>query len=242
MVAFKTEKFEGPLGILLQLIEAEKMDITEIALARIADQFLAYLEQAVDIDSDELADFLVIAAKLLYIKSKALLPYLVIEEEEKGAFDLERQLKMYKEFIDASQKIKGIIANGRPLFTPAMPSKNRSALNPGFYPPAKLTGDILAECFPKIIAKLKPVVKKLEERFLEPKISIEERIDSIRLLVKNRARVNFSQLLKSFKTRTELIVNFLAVLELAKQREIFFEQDELFGEINLVQEENIINT
>jgi len=242
MVDFKIEKFEGPLGILLQLIEAEKMDITEIAFARIADQYLAYLEQAENIDSEELAEFLLIAAKLLYIKSKALLPYLVIEEEEKGAFDLERQLKMYKEFVDASEKIKDLIAIGKPLFAPAMPSKNRSALNPGFYPPAKLTGDLLADCFARVIAKLKPVVKKLEEKFLEPKISIEERIESIRLLVKNRARVNFSQLLKNFKTRTELIVNFLAVLELAKQREIFFEQDELFGEINLVQEEKIINT
>ena len=122
-----------------------------------------------------------------------------------------------------------------------MPSKNRSALNPGFYPPAKVTAEVLADCFPRIIAKLKPVVKKLEEKFLEPKISIDERIDSIRSLVKNRMRVNFSELLKSFKTRTELIVNFLAVLELAKQREIFFEQDELFGEINLVQEEKNIN-
>ena len=242
MVDFKTEQFEGPLGILLQLIEAEKMDITEIALARIADQFLSYIEQADNIDSEELADFLVIAAKLLYIKSKALLPYLVMEEEEAGAFDLERQLKMYKEFIDASEKLKVFIANGKPLFTPAMPSKNRSALNPGFYPPMKITVETLADCFPRIIAKLKPVVKKLEEKFLEPKISIDERIASIRSLVKNRMRVNFSELLKSFKTRTELIVNFLAVLELAKQREIFFEQDELFGEINLVQEEKIINS
>ena len=241
MVDFKTEKFEGPLGILLQLIEAEKMDITEIALARIADQFLSYIEQAENIDSEELADFLMIAAKLLYIKSKALLPYLVIEEEEAGAFDLERQLKMYKEFIDASEKLKVFIANGQPLFTPAMPNKNRSALNPGFYPPAKINAEILADCFPRIIAKLKPVVKKLEEKFLEPKISIDERIESIRSLVKNRMRVNFSELLKSFKTRTELIVNFLAVLELAKQREIFFEQAELFGEINLVQEEKNIN-
>lgn len=241
MVDFKTEKFEGPLGILLQLIEAEKMDITEIALARIADQFLSYIEEAENIDSEELADFLMIAAKLLYIKSKALLPYLVIEEEETGAFDLERQLKMYKEFVDASEKLKVFISNGQPLFTPAMPSKNRSALNPGFYPPAKVTAEVLADCFPRIIAKLKPVVKKLEEKFLEPKISIDERIDSIRSLVKNRMRVNFSELLKSFKTRTELIVNFLAVLELAKQREIFFEQDELFGEINLVQEEKNIN-
>lgn len=241
MVDFKTEQFEGPLGILLQLIEAEKMDITEIALARIADQFLSYIEQSEHIDSEELADFLMIAARLLYIKSKALLPYLVMEEEELGVLDLEKQLRMYKSFIDASEKLKNIIANASSLFTPLMPSKNRSALNPGFYPPAKLTSAILADCFPRIIARLKPVAEKLEEKYLEPKISIDERIISIRALVKDRLRVNFSQLLKSFKTKTELIVNFLAVLELAKQREIFFEQDELFGEINLVQEEKIIN-
>lgn len=239
MVEFKVEKFEGPLGILLQLIEAEKMDITEIALANIADQYLVYLERAENIDSEELADFLLIAAKLLYIKSKALLPYLVVEEEDQGVADLERQLRMYKEFIDASEKIKALIASGNHLFTSALPAKNRSALNPGFYPPMKLDVSAMQEVFSRVITKLKPIIKKLEEKSLEPKISIEERIDSIRLMVKNQLRLNFSKLLRGFSTRTELIVNFLAVLELAKQREVFFEQDELFGEIHLVQQETI---
>lgn len=76
MIEFTTEKFSGPLGLLLQLIEGEKLDITEINLAKIADQYVSYLRTLSDTDAEEMADFLVIAAKLLFIKSKALLPYL----------------------------------------------------------------------------------------------------------------------------------------------------------------------
>jgi len=93
------EQFSGPFGLLLSLIESEKMDITEISLAKIADEYVTYIRGAQDIDPEELADFLVVAAKLLFIKSKALLPYLYSGEEDEEIDDLERQLKMYKEFI-----------------------------------------------------------------------------------------------------------------------------------------------
>src|SRR5574344_1562914 len=109
MMELKLEKFEGPLGILLKLIEQEELDITEIALASIADEFLAYVETSENIGPEEMADFLVMAARLLYIKSKALLPYLVSAEEEEEITELENQLKMYKEFVDASSKIAQLV-------------------------------------------------------------------------------------------------------------------------------------
>jgi segregation and condensation protein A len=98
------------LGLLLSLIDGEEMDITEINLAKIADDYVNRIRLAENIDPNELADFLVVAAKLLFIKSKALLPYLYTKEDEEEVSDLERQLRMYKEFALASEKIKDMIA------------------------------------------------------------------------------------------------------------------------------------
>ena len=95
----KIDKFQGPLGLLLQLIEKEELDITEVSLAKISDQYIDSIKNTKNIDPGETADFLVIAAKLLFIKSKALLPYLYPEEENEEIEELESQLRMYKEFL-----------------------------------------------------------------------------------------------------------------------------------------------
>ena len=97
MYEIKTEQFQGPLDLLLSLIESQKLDISQIALAQVTDQYLTYLDQAQDIGATELADFLVVAAKLMYMKSKLLLPSLVDEELEEGP-DLETQLREYQKF------------------------------------------------------------------------------------------------------------------------------------------------
>ncbi len=235
MMEFTTAKFSGPLGLLLSLIESEQMDITEINLAKIADEYVAYVREAKNIGPEELADFLVVAAKLLFIKSKALLPYLFTDEEEEEGDDLEKQLRMYKEFIEASGRIKDIIAQERFLFLPPIIKSRRvqSSL-PTFSPPAKLTIEILAEQFQKIIADLaKRQEKKLPEKRLEPKMNIDEKISLIRKMLLDKIRINFSKLLKTAVNKTEMIVSFLAVLELAKQKELIFEQDELFSEIHI---------
>lgn len=240
MMDFTTEKFSGPLGLLLSLIESEEMDITEIALAKIADQYVNYIRSATDIDPEELADFLVVAAKLLFIKSKALLPYLYSAEEEEEIDDLEKQLRMYKEFVKASLQVKAQIAKRSFLFLPPLIKNRRGQFNlPVFSPPAKLTPALLQEQFLKIIAALeKQREAKLPEERLEPKINIEEKISLIKKLLLDKLRVNFSKLLASAATKTEVIVSFLAVLELAKQKELSFEQEELFSEIYLDQFKN----
>jgi len=235
MMEFTTGKFSGPLGLLLSLIESEEMDITEIALAKIADEYVNYIRQATNIDPEELADFLVIAAKLLFIKSKALLPYLYTAEEEEEINDLERQLRMYKEFVAASEKIKVLAETKNFLFLPPLIKNRRAQFNlPVFTPPLKVTVLILSELFSKVLAALaQQQEEKLPERILEPKVSIEDRISLIKQMLLDKIRVNFSKLLAAAKTKTEVIVSFLAVLELAKQKELFFEQEELFSEIHL---------
>ena len=104
MYKVKLEKFEGPLDLLLQLIESADLDITEISLSQVADQFMRYLIEVENKNPDELADFLVAASRLLLIKSRILLPNLHIEDEGE-AMELEIQLKIYKEYYEANLAI-----------------------------------------------------------------------------------------------------------------------------------------
>ena len=240
MVDVTTEKFSGPLGLLLSLIESEEMDITEIALAKIADEYVAYIRSAANIDPEEMADFLVIAAKLLFIKSKALLPYLYTKEDEEEVNDLERQLRMYKEFITASEKIREALAAKRFQFLPPLIKNRRQQFNlPVFTAPLKVNPGVLREVLNNLLKALaKKIEEKLPEERLEPKINIEDRIASIKQMLFEKVKVNFSKLLAASQTKTELIVNFLAVLELAKQKELNFEQDELFSEIHITRFEH----
>jgi segregation and condensation protein A len=237
MIDFRTDKFQGPLGLLLQLIESEQMDITEIALATIADQYVSYVETAENIDPEEIADFLVIAARLLYIKSKALLPYLQTEVEEDDLGDLERQLRMYKEFIEASLKVADLIGRGQMMFAPSFNKSGRRGEQPDiiFSPPLKLQATDLETTWRQLLARLKKIEKPLPEERLEIKISIDERISHIRALLADQLSLSFQRFLEKAQSRVEVIVNILAVLELAKQRELIFEQEELFSEIRVLK-------
>lgn len=237
MMDFTTEKFSGPLGLLLSLIESEEMDITEIALAKIADEYVAYIRSANDIDPDEMADFLVVAAKLLFIKSKALLPYLYTKEDEEEVNDLEKQLRMYKEFVLASANIKEALSQKRFAFLPPLLKNRRQQFNvPVFTAPTKINPEVLRQVLESLLTSLeKQIEEKLPETRLEPKINIEDRIASIKEMLFAKMRINFSKLLSESQTKTELIVNFLAVLELAKQKELNFEQAELFSEIHITR-------
>jgi segregation and condensation protein A len=241
MLEVTTEKFQGPLGVMLRLIEQEELDITEIALAKIADSYLAYIQESDTISPEEMADFLVMAARLLYIKSKALLPYLVSEEEDEEVVELQNQLRMYQEFVAASQKVAALAGAKRFLFSPPLAAKNFRRLKrekPKFFPPKGVTAALLHDRCAELVARLQKQAARLEERRLIPKISIDEQIVYIRQILTEKVRFSFSKFLKAAKNKTEVIVNFLAVLELAKQKELIFEQDSLFSEINVVRRDD----
>ena len=150
MVNFELEKFSGPLDLLLQLIEQEKLDISQIALAKVTDQYLAYLDDSSDLPATELADFLVVATKLLVIKSKILLPKMA-DEEEDSAEQLEAQLKMYKEYLEASKKVEALIGLRHYAFT-----RERLPIDfrPKFSPPPNLKLSDLGAMFEDIIKKI----------------------------------------------------------------------------------------
>lgn len=232
----KLEKFEGPLSLLLKLIEKEEMDITEISLSKIADQYIEYIQKADDINPEEMADFLVVAARLLLIKSKALLPFLCQEEKEEIE-EFEEQLRMYKEFLEASKGIEKIIGKKKFMFAREF---NRKALlsNAEFFsPPKEITPSILFAVFQDVLGRLIPP-EKMEEEKLDHKLSIEDKIKSIKDLLISRIKFSFSRLFSKSKNKTEIIVSFLAMLELEKQRELMIFQENLFEEIIITKIKN----
>ncbi len=297
MYNIKLEKFEGSLDLLLQLIEREEMDISEISLANIADEFIEYIatsqkskacpelaervksqklgregreeeEVKIGVDANELSDFLVIAAKLLYIKSRYLMPFLEYDDEDEEVGDLENRLKIYKEFLDASKKIEELYGDGRIAYvrernladlinttlTPvcalpaqiggrplkggtgvlgeaqnfAFPQKQKSCY---FFPPKKLEKEDLKNSFEELIGSLRtPFV--LDQENMEKTITVQEKIEQIRLLILKKANLNFTKMIYK-ADKKDIIVSFLSILELVKEQFIIVEQDGYFSEIRI---------
>jgi segregation and condensation protein A len=228
----KLEKFEGPLGLLLKIIEKEELDITEISLAKIADEYLSYIRGVAEISAEEMADFLVVAAKLLLIKSRALLPYMYPEAEQE-VDDLQAQLKIYKEFVDAAKTVEGLISLKKFTFVREFDRKAIARDLKAFYPPASVNQEALRDSFANFLEKIRPQEKLVEEVW-ERKVSIEERIAHIQSVIANGGRVLFSRIMLDSADRTEIVVSFLAMLELAKQRCVAIEQGDLFEEITII--------
>jgi len=231
LMNFKIDKFEGPLGLLLQLIEKEEMDITEISLAKIADQYIEYIRNSEHLKPEEMADFLVVAAKLLLIKSRALLPFLKGEAEAEIQ-EFEDQLRMYKEFLAATEKIEAIIGEKRFSFAREFDRRAILASAHLFSPPKRLTAAVLGEVFNEIIKNIQPL-ELLEEQSLEQAINIEDKILAIQQILLEKIKVSFNHILAGAKNKTEIIVSFLALLELIKQRGVIVMQGDLFGEIEI---------
>lgn len=223
------EQFEGPMDLLLDLISKEKMDITNISLAQITDQYLDYLEKKEDINLVNLADFLTVAAKLILIKSKALLPLLDLSnEEEEEIFDLEKQLAEYRKFKIVAQQLETIYNDKRQSFS----RDNFLEVEVRFSPPKGIGPSELASIYEDILGQI-PVLEKLEEEKVARIISLKERIDSLKKMLTLKAEFNFSELIKKGEDKVEIIVSFLAVLEMVKRRIVIVEQDEMFYEIKL---------
>lgn len=221
----KLEKFEGPLDLLLQLVDQEKLSITEIALAKVTEQFFSYLDKLEKNRPEELADFLVVAARLIYLKSHSLLQYAYPEEEDNGP-GLADQLKLYKQYVEASKVVNGLweankIAYGR--IEP--PVKNKE-----FVLPANATTNNLYDSMLSLLKRLKPL-EPLPKVAIDHSISIKQKIDSIRNLLKNGKEFSFKNLLSSAQNKTEVIVSFLAILELVKQQSIRFKQVNAFEDL-----------
>jgi len=219
------EKFSGPLDLLLQLIEEQELDITEVSLAEVAESYLKLINEK-PVPPEELADFLVIATRLLYIKSRAILPEVVMEEEEGG--DLAAQLKMYREFVEASKYLDELVKKKTVSFARNKPIIKRAE----FAPPTKLKVGAIEQTLQALIKRLEPFLS-LQRASVERIISVQERIRNIHDAVLNRAKLSFSQITGSKASKVELITSFLAILELVKQRIVSVSQQNMFEDINI---------
>lgn len=223
----KQEKFEGPLAMLLELIEKEKLAIAEISLARVADDFLAYVRGLVSPDPEELAEFLVVAAHLMLIKSRALLPALVFSEEEEASLDdLEQRLAILQAIRGASKELRIIEQNGLRIAS----REAYLGLAPIFYPPPLFRAEVLADVF-SAVAALVPMPEKLAEEKMKRIVSLEEKISHIRGILQDIVERTFSEIVAGAKGKVDIVVSFLALLELARQKFVDLKQDAHFAEI-----------
>ncbi|MSR85107.1 hypothetical protein EXS71_01555 [Candidatus Uhrbacteria bacterium] len=228
--AVHIEQFEGPLDLLLQLIESQKLDITSVSLMQVTEPFVAHVrEKKGQIPPEELADFLVIAAKLIYLKSRALLPSLTDPSLEEGP-DLETQLKMYKKFVDAAHRLGEMVIAGQSSY-----GRVRRPVREyfgEFVPPRGVTSEVLHDLYERVIRRLEPVMK-LPQAAIERVITLEEKIEQLTQRIRDGLRTSFHKFLAESGDRKEIAVAFLALLELVKQRIIKVEQKNLFEEIHL---------
>ena len=235
MYKVKLEQFQGPLDLLLQLTEEKKLDITEISLAKVTDQYLTYLKNSEVISLDDLADFLIIASRLILIKSRMLLPTLELsKEEEQDIETLKRQLEEYKKFKNLAKKLEEIakdknIAYSREKYFSSFIKKR--GFKPVFYPPKNLGLEDLKGAFEKIMKEVALLEKKLPEKSLQLKISIEEKIKKIQKELLVKTQIVFQNIGKKNDSRIDIIINFLALLELIKQSLVRVKQNKAFEEI-----------
>ncbi|HBU07134.1 MAG TPA: hypothetical protein DEB09_03550 [Candidatus Magasanikbacteria bacterium] len=223
--SFKLEQFEGPLDLLLGLIDDEKLNISELALSQVTEQYLRHLDKIEEKKPEDLADFLVVATKLLFLKSRLLLPQFGVEEDEGPS--LEEQLRLYKAFVEASKKLNKswLDSSIRSVFRVEPPKKPS-----GFLPPSNFSFESLKESINKLLYRLTPP-KPLPRTHIDKSITIKEKIDQIRNLLKKGQSASFSQILNDSKNKTEVIVVFLALLELVKQKTVVLNQGDNFSDI-----------
>jgi len=231
MHQIQLEQFEGPLDLLLKLIEKNKLQITEISLAKVTDQYLSYIEEGENIASTEVADFLLIASKLIYLKSKYLLPDLDLEEEE-DLGSLEKQLKIYRQYYEASKVVDKKFSDLNSI-SYARVNSYKLPIEEGFSPPLGLKLSIMSEVFASVLAKIEGVVN-LPKMIIARAVSIGEKIRDLQEIIKIKAKISFNEMFRK-KDKIETVVNFLAMLELIKRREIEVEQDSLFSDLSILR-------
>jgi segregation and condensation protein A len=231
MFKVQLEKFEGPLDLLLKLIEEQKLDITRLNLAKVADDYLEYIRANEGISLENLAEFVNIASRIILIKSQSLLPSLEITaEEEKEIVDLENQLREYQKFKIAGEKIGGMLKKKHFSFSRDYLLGVAATYNP----PKNVNIFDLKKAFLKVVSEI-VLPEKLPEESVREIITLEDKIEELKNSLQKRVETSFRELSSSAKDKVEIIVAFLAMLEMVKQRIIDVEQNELFEDIKIAK-------
>ena len=231
----KFEVFEGPLDLLLYLIRKEEVDIYDVNLTQLATQFIEYIELMRMLDLDIAGEFLVMASTLMYIKSRELLPVeqqVTAEDEDDGEdprWELIRQLVEYKKFKDAAAQLQVMEARQENVY-PRLPVKPAFEQTESFARPNVSIFDL--------INAVNTVLKRVNRRedlrdIFEDKWSVSEKIEELRQALMERGALRFSELFARAESRFEVVVTFLALLELIRLKQLVATQSEAFGDIEI---------
>jgi len=226
--AVHTPIYEGPLDLLLQLIENAKLDITLLSLSLVTDQYLEYIKKLQVLEIDDVTEFLVVAAKLIQIKSEYLLPKPQVhpEESEFDGYELAQQLIIYKKFKESAFFLQNREeSNLRTYLRVAAPLGLRTKFENEDYTIFDL------EAAARYILTQIDNRPEIESVVTLPKITIREKISKIASFLIRNQKGSFNSMLDIHPTRIEIVVTFLAMLELIKRHLITITQSELFGEI-----------
>lgn len=232
----KLEVFEGPLDLLLYLIKKEEVDIYDIPIAKITDQYLEYMEFMQLLDLTIAGEFLVMAATLMHIKSKLLLPpdetEVEAEEEQDPRAELVKRLLEYKKFKEAAAELAQKESTQKHFFARVGSGINIDEL------PAPKDDVFEASLFDLITAftkVLRDIPKEVFHKVVKDEFTVSEKIHDILHMLVEKKELMFTELFKAAKNKTEIITTFLAILELIKIREVSIIQHAPFGEIIIVK-------
>lgn len=229
----KTLSFEGPLDLLLDLIEKRKLFISDISLAKVTDDFIAHVKQFEHMPMGESAHFILIASTLLLIKSKSLLPDLNLTEEEQGDIhDLETRLKIYQRIKDASKNVQALFG-AEMIFGQ---SASRS-IQPVFAPAPEFTLEKALYSLKDLINRL-PKKETLPQHVVKKVVSLEDMIGNLTKRITTQLKMSFKSFTSEHKgERVNVIVSFLAMLELVKEGVLMVSQESQFGDIQMETKE-----
>lgn len=229
------EVFEGPLDLLLYLVKKEEVDIYEVNLTKIATQFIEYVDFMRELDLEIAGEFLVMAATLMYIKSRELLPVdqqAQVDEEDEGddpRWELIRQLVEYKKFKDAAAQLQERETLQEKLFA-RVPGKIQFEPETPSTPPQVSLFDLINA----VSSILRRFGQREEARdVFEDKWTVSEKIEALMSLAQSRPKLRFSELFADSTSRSEVVVTFLALLELIRLKQLLVAQPEPFSEIEI---------
>ncbi len=231
--AVKTEVFEGPLELLIELVEKRKLLINDISLASVTDEYMAHVSAMQEQSLPNTAQFVALAATLLLIKSKSLLPVLdLTEEEEESIEDLEERLKHYQLFREIAEDVRqsfGVSNQYEPEYVPKR--------TPLFTPDTHCTTQELARAMERVLSNLPKTAQKPAVK-VKPTISIEEMMNRLKTRIERQMRTRFSEIRRTEPEHKNVIVGFLAILELFKQGNVLITQISRFDDIEIELEQH----
>lgn len=223
----RTDGFEGPFELVLDLIEARKLLVNDLALADITEDFITHVRAQETFPVEETANFIQIAATLLLVKSKSLIPDLALTDEENADVeDLKRRLEAYEKVREASRELARFYGKT------VMVKEGERPAEIVFAPSRDLSAGALAEALARVLAA-RETVESLPETRIKPLVTIEEMMDQLAKRVQSAMTISFKDFAGGDKEKIEIVVSFLALLELIKQGAVAAEQYGTHGDIRI---------